>query len=85
MDDISSFKEKGIESDVIENISPPYTNDGHERADVEFLSTIQDLSQAFSHEDPFPVDEDAEQEDHQFTFRAVFVGCILGGVIAASK
>lgn len=38
-----------------------------------------------SHEVQFPIDPDAELEEHQFTFRAVFVGCCLGGVIAASK
>ena len=38
-----------------------------------------------SHEAPFPEDEAAEKETQQFTFRAVAVGCILGGVIAASK
>lgn len=35
--------------------------------------------------DPFPEDPDGEPELQQFTFRAVFVGCVLGGVIAASK
>jgi hypothetical protein len=85
MDDISSFKEKDSKLDVNDNIAPSYTNGSLERADVEDLNTVQDYSQAFSHEDPFPVDEDAIQEDHQFTFRAVFVGCLLGGVIAASK
>ena len=38
-----------------------------------------------SHEEQFPIDPNAEEETHQFTFRAVFVGCCLGGVIAASK
>ncbi|EMC91390.1 hypothetical protein BAUCODRAFT_80544 [Baudoinia panamericana UAMH 10762] len=38
-----------------------------------------------SHEEQFPIDPDAEEELHQFTFRAVFVGCVLGGVIAASN
>lgn len=38
-----------------------------------------------SHEEQFPIDPDGEVEEQQFTFRAVIVGCILGGVIAASK
>lgn len=38
-----------------------------------------------SHEEQFPIDPNAEPELQQFTFRAVFVGCCLGGVIAASK
>jgi hypothetical protein len=37
-----------------------------------------------SSDEPFPDDPDAEEEQ-QFTVRAVLVGCILGGVIAASK
>lgn len=38
-----------------------------------------------SHEEQFPIDPNAEEETHQFTVRAVFVGCCLGGVIAASN
>ncbi|KAI0474896.1 OPT superfamily oligopeptide transporter [Xylariaceae sp. FL0804] len=38
-----------------------------------------------SHEEPFPVDPDAPVEVQQFTVRAVLVGSILGGVIAASN
>ena len=38
-----------------------------------------------SHEEQFPIDPDAEEETQQLTFRAVFIGCCLGGVIAASK
>ena len=37
------------------------------------------------HDEQFPPDENEELETQQFTFRAVFVGCCLGGVIAASK
>lgn len=44
----------------------------------------EDLS-AFSHEYPFPINPDEEVETQQFTFRAVFVGCLLGAVISASK
>ena len=38
-----------------------------------------------SHEDPFPIGPNEEPETQQFTFRTVFIGCVLGGVIAASK
>lgn len=38
-----------------------------------------------SHEEQFPLDPNAEEETQQLTFRAVFVGCVLGGIIAASK
>jgi hypothetical protein len=38
-----------------------------------------------SHEFQFPIDPNAPVETHQFTIRATFVGCCLGGVIAASK
>lgn len=33
-----------------------------------------------SHEEQFPIDPNAEEETQQLTFRAVFVGCCLGGV-----
>lgn len=38
-----------------------------------------------SHEEQFPIDPNEQLETQQFTFRAVFVGSLLGGVIAASK
>jgi hypothetical protein len=49
------------------------------------LDTQEEIAHLLSNEDPFPEDADAEIEAQQFTFRAVLVGCILGGVIAASK
>jgi hypothetical protein len=54
----------------------------------EFVQTeveVDDGIEYLSHEDPFPLIEGLPVEPHQFTFRAVFVGCCLGGVIAASK
>jgi hypothetical protein len=36
-------------------------------------------------DDPFPESPDAPVEDQQLTVRAVLVGCILGGIIAASN
>ena len=38
-----------------------------------------------THEEQFPIDPSIPDEPYQFTVRAVVVGCILGGVIAASK
>ena len=43
-----------------------------------------DGNQFLSHEEQFPEDPDAPEEQ-QLTFRAIFVGCCLGGIIAASK
>lgn len=36
-------------------------------------------------DDPFPESPDAPVEEQQLTVRAVLVGCILGGIIAASN
>ena len=41
--------------------------------------------EVLSHEDLFPPIEGLQEETHQLTIRAIFVGCCLGGVIAASK
>ena len=48
------------------------------------ISPEEEVS-ALSHEYPFPILADEEPELQQFTFRAVFVGCLLGAVISASK
>ena len=59
-----------------------------EKGDIVTVTQRRDsvLSSALlSHEEQFPIDEDGEVETQQFTFRAVFTGCILGGIIAASK
>lgn len=45
----------------------------------------EDDSLILTHEEQFPIDPNVEDEPQQFTVRAVFVGCCLGGVIAASK
>ncbi|KAF9010107.1 oligopeptide transporter [Cyathus striatus] len=34
---------------------------------------------------PFPIDPEAPEETHQLTFRAVFVGCVLGAIVGASN
>lgn len=53
--------------------------------DVNEDETDENENLNLSHEEQFPIDPNAEEETHQFTVRAVFVGCCLGGVIAASK
>ena len=50
--------------------------------------TVEDDDQAIPilyHDEQFPIDPNEELETQQFTVRAVLVGCLLGGVIAASK
>lgn len=61
-----------------------------EKGEVAHISQEEDEDDhaaivAFSHEEQFPLDPNAEEEIHQFTIRAALVGCCLGGVIAASK
>lgn len=56
-----------------------------ENGDVYPLESDTDATGFLSHEQQFPEDPDAELETQQFTARAVIVGCVLGGVIAASK
>jgi hypothetical protein len=56
-----------------------------ENGDVYPLENDKDDTGFLSHEEQFPEDPNAELETQQFTARAVIVGCILGGVIAASK
>ncbi|OQN99692.1 hypothetical protein B0A51_18823, partial [Rachicladosporium sp. CCFEE 5018] len=48
------------------------------------VDSLDPYNHKLSHEFQFPEDPNAPEE-HQFTFRAVFVGCVLGGVIAASN
>ena len=48
-------------------------------------SAEDDGTGLLSHEEPFPIDPNEVHEEQQFTVRAVVVGCILGGIIAASK
>ncbi|KAF8962563.1 oligopeptide transporter [Flammula alnicola] len=35
--------------------------------------------------EPFPVDSDEPTEEHQLTFRAIYVGCVLGAIVGASN
>lgn len=52
-----------------------------------FTATVEEVDglDAFSHEHPFPELPGTQLETQQFTIRAVLVGCMLGGVISASK
>ncbi|KDQ62137.1 hypothetical protein JAAARDRAFT_121385 [Jaapia argillacea MUCL 33604] len=75
-----SFDEKR-QDDIIEkghhvDTSTNSVDDTHEE---------DDSQRVFGTSDPFPEDPNAEPELQQFTFRAVFVGSILGGVISASN
>lgn len=56
-----------------------------ENGDVYPSGSDKDDAGFLSHEEQFPEDPNAEPETQQFTARAVIVGCILGGIIAASK
>ncbi|MCJ1436204.1 hypothetical protein MMC27_005582 [Xylographa pallens] len=50
--------------------------------------TVEDEDQNIPilyHDEQFPIDPNEELETQQFTVRAVLVGCLLGGVIAASN
>lgn len=49
----------------------------HQEEDERFDD--QDISR------PFPIRPDDIHEDHQLTFRAVFVGCVLGAIVGASN
>ena len=63
--------------------SDPISNE--ENGDVVSVNNVQSDAFLLSHEEQFPIDPNEIEETQQFTFRAVLVGCILGGVIAASK
>lgn len=56
-----------------------------EAINVKNVEDVEEDHLLLSHEEQFPIDPNAEEETQQFTARAVLVGCILGGVIAASK
>jgi hypothetical protein len=68
--DLATSLEKGV---VVKTTSASVDNESGE------------ITYLLSHEDPFPIDPDEELVTQQFTFRAVVVGCLLGGVIAASR
>lgn len=71
---------------IIEDTKPTSQDPSisEEKGEVLIHSSEQD-NLLLSHEEQFPEDLDGEIETQQFTVRAVLVGCILGGVIAASS
>ncbi|KJA25455.1 hypothetical protein HYPSUDRAFT_160611 [Hypholoma sublateritium FD-334 SS-4] len=72
-DRVSSTDEKYDEKHNLEGgvpTEPEYTEEAYDDHDVT---------------KPFPIDPDEVEETHQLTFRAVFVGCLLGGVVGASN
>lgn len=56
-----------------------------ENGEVIEVNSVDQHNVMLSHLEQFPEDPDGEIEEQQFTVRAVLVGCLLGGVIAASK
>jgi hypothetical protein len=46
---------------------------------VYYLRITSNLTKSYRSK-PFPVDPDAPEELHQFTLRAVVVGCLLGSI-----
>lgn len=91
-DDIDISTAKEIEKDISDGSR--HSSDEHVVAEKGELFQVTDYEQEgedenenliLSHEEQFPIDPNAQEETAQFTFRAVFVGCCLGGVIAASK
>lgn len=67
-----SDKEKDglVATDIIS-----YDSEGKLEPQAQFINT----------DDPFPESPDAPIEEQQLTVRAVLVGCMLGGIIAASN
>ena len=53
--------------------------------DAQRTNSVFDANAGLTHEEQFPIDPDAPEHEQQLTVRAIFVGCCLGGVIAASK
>ena len=56
-----------------------------EKGEAIVVESTEENALLLSHKEQFPVDPNETEETQQFTVRAVLVGCILGGVIAASK
>ena len=72
---------KGLDED-----SPATSTDIRmEKGDTFTVRERRGSTISISNDEPFPEDPDGEIETQQFTVRAVLVGCLLGGLIAASK
>ncbi|KAJ8516758.1 hypothetical protein ONZ45_g5972 [Pleurotus djamor] len=61
--------------------SVDYPNEKLERGIEEHIDTFDDHDVT----KPFPIDPDEPEETHQLTFRALFVGSVLGAVVGASN
>ncbi|KAG0706280.1 OPT oligopeptide transporter protein-domain-containing protein, partial [Suillus ampliporus] len=72
---VSSHSDKEKSAITTDIISVSGNSEGKLEPHVQFINT----------DDPFPESPDAPVEDQQLTVRAVLVGCILGGIIAASN
>jgi hypothetical protein len=68
----SETEKGGITTDITSYVS------GDSEGKVEHVQFINT-------DEPFPESVDAPIEDRQLTVRSVLVGCILGGVVAASN
>ena len=84
---VSSTADKLTESTIqaITQDSKSDSNDPGTLIEKGEVIDVDDDTLLLSHEEQFPIDPNEELETQQFTFRAVLVGCLLGGVIAASK
>jgi len=84
--DVSGDTIKSLGMEMKEVRGSDDAQDSLERGEVIEVDESKDEDPLMlSSSDPFPEDPNAEVETQQFTVRAVLVGCILGGVIAASK
>ncbi|KAG1733724.1 OPT oligopeptide transporter protein-domain-containing protein [Suillus lakei] len=72
---VSSHSEKEKSAMATDIISVSGDSEGKLEPHVQSINT----------DDPFPESPDAPVEDQQLTVRAVLVGCILGGIVAASN
>lgn len=54
-------------------------------ADIISYDSEEPQAQFINTDEPFPESPDAPIEEQQLTVRAVLVGCLLGGIIAASN
>ena len=85
-DDVVDYTVHNIEKDSRDaSTDPSIAAEKGEVVDIRRIDSKVDDSLLLSHEEQFPIDPDEIFEEQQFTARAVIVGCMLGGVIAASK
>lgn len=88
--EVDEYTIKQLENDSDGKSTPSDPSTAAEKGQIFSVTDHEDENHEddvifLSHEEQFPIDPDAQEEPQQFTVRAVLVGCILGGVIAASK